>query len=89
MCWLVEDHLSRCCGGRVLSSLGDPKLFMCSICGSKVAGDSPEVICACGSTVGTTKRDAGLRCMANPCPTPYRPAQVEVVALSRYETHRK
>ena len=87
--WRLEPHLSRCCGARVLSAASTAPLYRCSACGAEATGSTPDVLCACGSTVGTSKRDAGLRCMPNPHPTPGRVPEIEVVALSRYETQRK
>jgi hypothetical protein len=90
MLWHLEPHLSHCCSARVLSCAdGVSSLYRCSSCGTEARGNTPAVLCSCGATVGTSKRDAGLRCMSNPKPTPARPSEIEVVSLSRYETQRK
>lgn len=86
MPWRLESHLSRCCGARVVSAAsGVMRLYRCSCCGAEASGSSPAVLCACGATVGTTRRDAGMRCAPNPARSAVRPAEIEVVALSRYE----
>ena len=53
--WIIENHLCRRCGGRVLRCVtgngvtpgGDP-IFKCGDCGNSTSGFSAVVICWCG-----------------------------------------
>ncbi len=52
--WIIEDHLCRSCGGRILRAAtecgepwtGDP-LYRCSHCGASVTGLDPHELCWC------------------------------------------
>ena len=67
------EHACRHCLGAVLRDAGG---FICSICRQRTDGRVDE-LCGCGTAVisaaGTLKR-AGMRCVANPSPSPTNPA---------------
>lgn len=53
--WVIEDHLCRSCGGRVLRSVrgagmtpGGNPIYKCSVCGKSSASLSASSICWCG-----------------------------------------
>lgn len=73
--WRLEPHACLTCLGRVLSrkETGERRLFRCADCGVDGVG-TPRSICACGSKIAT--RDAGIRCVENPKPTPECPALI-------------
>ncbi len=84
MSWSFTSHACRACLGTILS---DGATFCCSICRASAVG-GPEKICGCGAVVQgpTGTRSAGLRCMANPAPTPANPSHVLIgLALAQGE----
>lgn len=78
--WLIEPHVCRCCGGRVVSQERDDEatLYRCTNCGAEAAGRKPSAICGCGIKLRGTV-DAGLRCRPNPSRTPESPGEIVVV----------
>lgn len=53
--WVLEDHLCRVCGGRILRCVsgngatgGGNPVFKCADCGASCAAMGPEVLCWCG-----------------------------------------
>lgn len=55
MRWVLEDHLCRGCGGRILRcvagqgpSPGGNPLFKCADCGKASTAMGPDVLCWCG-----------------------------------------
>jgi hypothetical protein len=53
--WIIEDHLCRDCGGRVLRCVsgngmtpGGNPIYRCADCGKSVAAMGPQEICWCG-----------------------------------------
>lgn len=51
----LEDHICRCCGGRVVRQLagsgptgGGNPVYSCSLCGKGAASMGPDVVCWCG-----------------------------------------
>lgn len=53
--WVLEDHLCRDCGGRVLRCVagggmtpGGNPIFRCADCGKSAAAMGPGAICWCG-----------------------------------------
>ena len=55
MTFVLEDHLCRHCGARVLRAVtgvgmtgGGNPVFMCSTCGKGGAAMGPEIVCWCG-----------------------------------------
>lgn len=53
--WVIEDHLCKSCGGRILKCAtgagptpdGNP-LFKCADCGKSASAMGPEALCWCG-----------------------------------------
>ena len=81
--WTLEPHICRrCLGGRLLSRPGQKmRAYCCSNCGDEREAAGPEVLCFCGMTVqrhGASVRevDLGVRCHANPAPTPEFPSVI-------------
>jgi len=81
----LEPHVCRKCFGRLASiPLADGFRFVCTNCGSEAEGQKADVLCCCGikirkmgrngSKAGQTLVDAGVRCIANPSPTPEFPS---------------
>ena len=76
------DHVCRRCFGRVLARpLADgANLFVCADCEFEATGTTAAVVCACGMRCrgekGMSGRDMGLRCVANPNPSPLVPMRV-------------
>lgn len=77
----LEPHVCLVCFGPVLSrkDQGERRLFRCGSCGVEGVG-TPRSICACGSRIAT--RDAGIRCVPNPNPTPECPALIVAREIS-------
>lgn len=53
--WLLEDHLCRICGGRILrcatnqgATPGGNPVFKCADCGKSTSSPGPESLCWCG-----------------------------------------
>ena len=53
--WVIEDHLCRACGGRILRCVsgngmtpGGSPVFKCADCGVSKADTGPEELCWCG-----------------------------------------
>lgn len=81
--WTLEPHICRrCIGGRLLSRPGQKmRAYCCSNCGETDEASGPEVLCFCGMKVqrnGATSRevDLGIRCHANPSPSPEFPSLI-------------
>jgi hypothetical protein len=78
--WVLEPHVCRHCFGRLASRQdGHQTRYQCTNCGADAAGHATDVLCACGLALrnhgpagGTL--DAGLRCQANPAPSPEFPS---------------
>lgn len=77
----LEPHVCRHCFGRLVSEVlpGTRLRYECSNCGAVAMGSKSDVLCACGLQLrhhgparGTV--DAGIRCRANPAPTPDFPS---------------
>lgn len=77
----LEPHVCRHCFGRLASEAlaGTRRRFECTNCGASATGSKSDVLCACGLQLrhhgpnrGTV--DAGIRCRANPSPTPEFPS---------------
>lgn len=80
--WAVTDHVCLNCFGRVLERcdakfgvFASGRVFRCSNCGVEAVGAQRGAppICACRAKLG--KRDAGIRCVANPRPRPELPSE--------------
>jgi hypothetical protein len=67
--------------GRVLAreSVDGRRTYRCSNCGAEREGASEAAICCCGIRFGRGRRDAGIRCVPNPSPTPECPAEIVAV----------
>lgn len=79
--WSLEPHVCRHCFGRLASrDVGDGhRVYQCTNCGAEGAGSAADVLCACGLKLtprglGKGPVDAGIRCHANPAPTPEFPS---------------
>lgn len=53
--WILEDHLCRSCGGRILRCAsgqgmtpGGNPVYQCADCGQSASGALPDVLCWCG-----------------------------------------
>jgi hypothetical protein len=53
--WVLEDHLCRSCGGRILRCVkgngltpGGNPIFKCADCGRATAAMGPDALCWCG-----------------------------------------
>lgn len=53
--WILEDHLCKACGGRILQCVagngptgGGNPIFKCADCGRAAAAMGPEALCWCG-----------------------------------------
>lgn len=53
--WVLEDHLCKACGGRILRCVtgggitgGGNPIFKCADCGRSNSAMGPEVLCWCG-----------------------------------------
>ena len=52
--WVVEDHVCRKCGGRILRCVsnvitgGGNPLWRCADCGEQTSGMTPACLCWCG-----------------------------------------
>ncbi len=53
--WVLEDHLCRACGGRILRCVkgqgatpGGNPLFKCADCGTCTSGSGADALCWCG-----------------------------------------
>lgn len=75
--WVIEDHVCRCCFGRVLmrEMFDRRRIYRCSNCGAESEGKSAASICACGIKL-KTGIDAGIRCQVHEAPSPEFPSQV-------------
>lgn len=67
--------------GRVLAreSVDGRRHYRCSNCGAEAEGSSEAALCCCGIRFGRARRDAGIRCVPNPSPTPECPAEIVAV----------
>jgi hypothetical protein len=84
--WTLEPHICRSCFSRLVSKAGDApgwRLYQCTNCGLNASGQAPAAICSCGTKIrkptasgrsGSVMGDAGIRCHANPSPTPEFPS---------------
>lgn len=82
--WRLEPHVCRACFSRLVSRPdAGGRRYHCTNCGLEALGAGPEVLCSCGLKIrrplkgagsGHTLVDAGVRCMANPAPTPEFPS---------------
>lgn len=80
----LEPHVCRSCFARISSRPVDGgRLYQCTNCGLEAEGASPAVACACGIKLRKPKgngrsskaqQDAGIRCHANPSPSPEFPS---------------
>jgi len=53
--WVIEDHLCRKCGGRILRCVtgngmtpGGNPIYRCADCGNSASSMGPESVCWCG-----------------------------------------
>lgn len=53
--WVIEDHICRGCGGRILQCVagagptgGGNPIFRCADCGQQTAATGPDALCWCG-----------------------------------------
>lgn len=77
--WELTEHVCAICLGRALYDR-EGNRSRCSNCG--VEGDGkPKRICCCGIKLKNGK-DAGIRCIVNPAPTPEMPAQIVATEVS-------
>lgn len=78
--WRITAHICRACMGRVLAreAIGGLQVYRCSNCGTEREGRGEVSLCCCGIRLGRSMRDAGIRCIPNPSPTPE--CQSEIVA---------
>lgn len=76
--WRLTAHCCRVCFARILArpDAGET-LYRCSNCGLEARSTRPETLCACGITL-RGGRNAGLRCVPNPAPTPECPSLIVV-----------
>lgn len=78
--WTLETHVCRHCFGRLVSrALADRRAYLCTNCGAEAVGESPDVLCSCGTTLRrhagvSSPVNAGLRCQLNPSPSPDFPS---------------
>jgi len=83
----LEPHICRACHSRLCSTPipGRPgaRLFACTNCSAQAEGHTAAVLCCCGTKLrrsgksgrtGVAEVDAGIRCIANPEPTPEFPS---------------
>lgn len=77
--WRLVPHCCHACFGRLVSrpGRGGATYYRCSNCGLERESTRPETLCACGITL-RTGRNAGLRCIRNPAPTPECPSEIVV-----------
>jgi hypothetical protein len=75
--WSIEDHVCRCCFGRVLmrETFDRKRVYRCSNCGVEREGLQPSAICACGIKLKTNV-DAGVRCKTSTTRTPEFPSEI-------------
>ena len=85
--WRLEPHICRACFSRLVSRGvdGASRRYHCTNCGLEAAAESAEALCCCGTKIrrptkgsksGRTLVDAGIRCAANPAPTPDFPSVI-------------
>jgi ribosomal protein L37AE/L43A len=72
--WTLEPHVCRKCFARVVSreTLDDAdRVYHCTNCGATEVGESPAVMCSCGTQLRRLGKliDAGIRCQPNPSPS--------------------
>lgn len=83
--WQLESHVCRVCFARIVSRPTAAGLieYQCTNCGAAAEGAEVSSLCACGVKIrksnsqgrhGGPLLDAGIRCMANPKPTPEFPS---------------
>lgn len=79
--WALTAHVCRACMGRVLmrESVDGRRVYRCSNCGAEREGANEAAVCCCGIRFGRGRRDAGIRCVPNPAPTPECPAEIVAV----------
>lgn len=76
--WRLTDHACAACFGRILARPeANETMYRCTNCGAERISTRPETLCACGITLRTGK-NAGLRCVRNPAPTPECPSEIIV-----------
>lgn len=76
--WIITAHVCRVCLGRVLRATGGA-VYRCADCGATASRQ--EALCACGMLLREKsggKKNAGLRCVANPAPGAESTAEVVV-----------
>lgn len=77
--WAFTDHVCAGCFGRIVMQRSDEgaRTFRCSNCGVEapaVDGQRRPPMCCCGLSIG--KKNAGIRCVTNPHPTPEIPSEI-------------
>jgi hypothetical protein len=82
----LEPHICRVCHSRIGSHAGGTdgrRVYECTNCGLSAQGHSAACMCCCGIKLrkggrsgrpGLAEVDAGIRCIANPAPTPEFPS---------------
>jgi hypothetical protein len=70
MTWVLEDHLCRACGGRILRCVsgagptgGGNPVFKCADCGASAASMGPDSLCWCGFSHRQQHDITAYRCM--------------------------
>ena len=68
--WIIEDHLCRECGGRILRCVegngvtpGGNPIFKCADCGLAKPGMKPDVLCWCGFSHRRNAHITPYRCL--------------------------
>lgn len=90
----LTDHICRVCYGRVVKGArpdGEPDdhahTWRCTNCGVEAVARQVSSLCACGQRLKPLKskgpwRDAGVRCVRNPNPSPEFPSLIVAVELA-------
>jgi len=70
MTWVLEDHLCKKCGGRILRSAsgagmtpGGNPVFRCADCGASTVAMGPEDLCWCGFAHKHNHNATAYRCV--------------------------
>jgi hypothetical protein len=91
--WRLEPHICRACFSRLVSqgAGGAARRYHCTNCGLEDVAADASVLCCCGTKIrrptkgsksGHTLVDAGIRCVANPAPTPDFPSVIVAAEVS-------
>lgn len=75
--WTLTVHACRVCLGRVVqrTGIGGRRIYRCTNCGTQLEAKAVSSLCCCGMKL-RSGRDAGVRCLENPNPTPECPNEI-------------